>query len=669
MILGIVYAYSMDVSTLNLIIVLLLTAVCVSIAFHYVKIPSIIGYIVVGIMLGPQFLSWIENGPEIRGIAEFGIVFLLFTVGLDFSLSKLIAMRATVFGYGSLQVIISILITFLVGLYFNMSIPSALIVGGIVAISSTAIALKQLSDQNELYSPHGNNALGILLLQDLAVIPFLMLIPSMGLSLQTPIAAAILIAILKGVAIIFLILVLGQKILRPVLQKIASTQSIELFTLTILLISLSIAWLTHMMGLSLALGAFLAGIMLGETEFRHQITLEIRPFRDVLLGLFFITIGMQLNLQNINETWPWVLLLLTAILIFKPILIAILGILLRQNIQDTVRTGLVLAQGSEFSFAILLLAYQYQLLPADYTQVILAGLLLSMMLSPLLIRYNGIIAKKLCPQKLTKSRPGTPSALTQLSEKHQQHAIICGYGRVGQNIAKLLRQQDYYYTIIDLNPERTEEATLAGEDVIYGNASHHSILRAAGIRLAKALMVCVNDYPTTIQIVQEARQLSQKIPIVVRSYDDSNLSILQQAGATEVVPEVQETSLILGSHMLLWMGTPAVQVLQLIEQTRHDNYHLFSKIFTLDARNPQLHEKRLHLIELPEHAFAVGRTLRELYLDDIRVEIVATKRKGIHSLQPDPTMILQVGDVLILFAETVDIEHAERYLLSGFVPH
>jgi monovalent cation:H+ antiporter-2, CPA2 family len=660
----------MDASILTLIIALLLTAVCVSVAFHYLKIPSIIGYIVVGIMLGPQVLGWIEKGPEIRGIAEFGIVFLLFTVGLDFSLSKLIAMRAIVFGYGSLQVIISVIATFLVSLYFNMNISSALIVGGVVAISSTAIALKQLSDQNELYTQHGNNALGILLLQDLAVIPFLMLIPNMGSALNTPIAAAILLALLKGIAVIILILLLGQKILRPLLQKIASTQSIELFTLTVLLISLSIAWFTNLIGLSLSLGAFLAGIMLGETEFRHQINLEIRPFRDVLLGLFFITIGMQLNLQNLPETWPWVLLLLAGILIFKPALITVLGILLRQSAQTSLRAGLILAQGSEFSFAILLLAYQYELLSANYTQVILAGLLLSMMLSPVLIRYNGVIAKKLCPSKTKPKQANNSSIIAPfVDEKHRQHAIICGYGRVGQNIVQLLRQQDYFYTIIDLDPKRTEEATATGEEIIYGNASHHAILQAAGIGVAKTLVICMSDHSTTLKIIQQVRQISQKIPIIVRSYDDSNLAILRQAGATEIVPEVQETSLILGSHILLWMGTPAVQVLQLIDKTRHDNYELFSKIVTIGNSNSQLHEKRLHLIELSDDAFAVGKTLSELCLDEINVDIVATKRKGIHSLQPAPMMILQGGDVLILFAETSDLEQAEQYLLSGFVPH
>lgn len=659
---------NVDASTLNIIIILLLTAVSVSVVFHYLKIPTIVGYIVVGIILGPQVMNWLGSGPQIRSIAEFGIVFLLFTIGLEFSLSKLIAMRATVFGYGSLQVIISILATFLVALYFGINVPSALVIGATVAMSSTAIALKLLQDQNELYLAHGNNALGILLLQDLAVIPFLILIPNLSHGLETSIAAAILLAILKGACVIALIIILGRKILHPLLQKIANTQSIELFTLAVLLISLSTAWLTHIIGLSLALGAFLAGIMLGETEFRHQINLEIRPFRDVLLGLFFITIGMQLNLHAIDNTWIWIALLLTAIIIFKPLLITILGVMLRQSVKTSLRTGLVLSQGSEFSFAILLLGYKYKLLSSDYTQVILAALLISMMISPLLIRYNEVIARKLCRDK-RKAKPLQDTIAFQLKEKYQQHAIICGYGRVGQNIAKMLQQQSYHYTIIDSNSNRTEEASLAGEEIIYGDASHHAILQAAGIRLAKALIICIDDYHSAIKIIHQARQVNQKVPIIVRCYDDSTLSILLQAGATEVIPEVQETSLILGSHVLLWMGTPAIHVLQLLEQTRQDNYQLFSKVFSHAINLSESHEKRLFLLELPKDAFAIGKTLDELCLEDISVEIVATKRQGIRSLQPDPGMILQAGDVLILFAENINLERAEHYLLSGFVPH
>tara|TARA_B100000989_G_scaffold298413_1_gene287611 strand:+ start:606 stop:1742 length:1137 start_codon:yes stop_codon:yes gene_type:complete len=370
-----------------------MAAVATTVVFRYLRIPVILGYIVVGVLLGPHAVGLIADGQNIRDIAEFGVVFLLFTIGLELSFKRLTTLKNVLISYGGLQISATVIITQVIGIWLGLTLIEAMIVGFVVAMSSTAIVTKQLVDQDELHTPHGTNALAILLLQDLAVVPCLILIPSLGqAALSSTIMLSVLFALAKGVIAIAFILLLGKRLLRPLFHHIAAAQSSEIFTLATLLVALSFAWVTDYMGLSLALGAFLAGITLAETEFRHQISAEVRPFRDVLLGLFFITIGIQFDLQALSITWQWILILVVALVIGKTLLISALGIILKNGLITSTRTGLVLAQGGEFGFVILILALDYELIPQDYGQVILSSLLVSMMLSPVFIRFNANIA-------------------------------------------------------------------------------------------------------------------------------------------------------------------------------------------------------------------------------------------------------------------------------------
>jgi len=382
----------MALSILDSILILLAVSIAVTTFLHRFHLPSILGYLIIGVVVGPYVLNWIPFNANTQELAEFGVVFLLFTVGLEFSLPKLAAMKTTVFGFGGLQVIIAVLVTTGMGVMFGMTMPESIVVGSVVAMSSTAIVLKSLADQGELYEAHGTAAVGLLLFQDLAVIPFLILVPSLVGVNGGALSGELFTAFLKGSAAILFLIALGQWVLRPLFHRVVKTQSMELLTIAILLIVLGAARLTHYLGLSLAMGAFLAGMLLAETEYRNQIQVEIRPFRDVLLGLFFITIGMRLNIPILLAAWPWVLLLLTALICFKVILITLLGFVFMKEKRDAFRTGLVLAHGGEFGFAILSLAMSYALLPQDYGQVVLGALFLSMVMSPVVIRLNGFIA-------------------------------------------------------------------------------------------------------------------------------------------------------------------------------------------------------------------------------------------------------------------------------------
>jgi len=384
----------MDHSVLDGIIVLLLLSVLAVALVRRLHLPPILGYLVVGAVFGEHAVGWIPGGKEVEFLAEFGVVFLLFMIGLEVSMAHLLAMRRVLLGLGGLQVALSTLSTVAVAMLIGVNWESAIAIGGALALSSTAIVVKQLQEQLEIHSRHGRNALGILLFQDLSVVPFLVAIPILA-SGSDAIGGALLISLGKAVLAFGIMFAVGHWALRPLLRWVTASYSVELFTLAILLLSLAAAWATYQMGLSLALGAFLAGVMLAETEYRHQIETEIRPFRDVLLGLFFVTVGTQLNLGALPEIWHWALLLTFGVIIGKGGLIVLLAWLMQRNLGVALRTGIVLGQGGEFGFALLALAITHGLMDNAAVQPILAALVLSMAIAPLLVRYNGAIAKHL----------------------------------------------------------------------------------------------------------------------------------------------------------------------------------------------------------------------------------------------------------------------------------
>ncbi|HID48859.1 MAG TPA: potassium transporter, partial [Chromatiales bacterium] len=434
------------------ILILLIIAVAVLALFLRLRLPPILGYLTVGALVGPYGLGWMADSEHTRDLAEFGVVLLLFTIGLEFSLPLLLRMKSAVLGLGGLQVLVTTLITVGIALQADLPLEVAIVLGGVVAMSSTALVIRQLSDQGELHSRHGRNAVGILLFQDVIVIPFLILVSTLAAPSGSATGTVLLLALGKGILALVLILGIGHWLMRPLFRGVARFRSTELFTLTTLLVALGAAWVTHMLGLSLALGAFLAGMMLGETEFRHQLDAEIRPFRNVLLGLFFITIGMLLDLGGLLDIWPKVLLLLGVLVFGKLIIIAGFCRLFGWDGSVSLRTGLVLAHGGEFGFAILTLALSTQLLPTDVGQLVLASLLLSMAFAPLVIRYNRALARWLLPRRDPPAMEPRQESIAADSQDLRQHVILCGYGRVGQTIGRLLREAGIPYTALDLDP-------------------------------------------------------------------------------------------------------------------------------------------------------------------------------------------------------------------------
>ncbi len=657
----------MEYGYLNEILILFaVAAVVVGTCLHF-KVPPILGYLVIGVMVGPFGFAIVADTEHTRALAEFGVVFLLFTIGLEFSLSHLIHMRGAVLGLGGAQVIGTTLIVTIIAGYLNLSLEASLVLGGIIAMSSTALVIKQLTDQVELHTRHGRNAVGILLFQDLMVIPFLILVSTPAVVNGGGAINTVLIAFAQGALALILIFVLGRWVLRPMFHLVARYRSMELFTLTALMIILGSAWITHQLGLSLALGAFVAGMMLGETEFRHQIEAEIRPFRDILLGLFFITIGMLFNIWLLPEIWQWVLLTLAGLIVFKMLFIFLLCRVAKWDLAVSLRTGLVLAHGGEFGFAILTLALAGGMIPNEYGQVILAALLISMGFAPLIIRYNGRLVARLMPQQAGDSKQTIKGRIEKTAHDLGNHIILSGYGRIGQNIAQMLKEEGFKYVALELDPVLVQNAVRAKEPVSYGDSTSLELLNAAGLERAAALVVSVEDPATALKILKQVRSANADIPVLVRTSDESHMQELMEAGASEVVPEALEASLMMASNLLFMLKVPPSRVLHKIRDVRNQRYETFRHLFPGGEVSTSAwvdNEAHMRAIELSKSSWASHHKVGELGLEQYGVKLLALLHEGQRISRPDANMQLCVSDTLILSGSPSALELAEKSLIS-----
>lgn len=555
---------------------LLLTLAVISVAlFRRLGLPPILGYLAVGTLLGPHALGWLEHGPVIHLLGEIGVAFLLFAIGLEFSLGQFWAMRRTLLGLGGAQVAIGTLSGALIAWWIGIPRAAAIVVGGALAMSSTAIVIKQLTDQLELQDRHGRLSLGILLFQDLAAVPFLVMIPILATAGDASLLLPLLWALAKAVFAFGVMLGLGRTVLRPLFAEVAAARSAELFTLTVLLVSLLAAWLTALLGLSLALGAFLAGMMLSETEYRHQIEVDIRPFRDVLLGLFFVTVGMQLDLSVLPELWFWVLLLVLGLVVGKGTLIGLLALATGSGRRAALRTGLVLGHGGEFGFALLSLALGTGLLALEDSQPILVAVVISMLIAPLLVRHNGALTRRAFPPPRGSADEQQQAwEIARATADTDGHVVICGFGRVGQQLARLLRDEGLDYVALDLDPDMVKAGWEQGERVYYGDARHREVLAATGLERARALVIGFDQPQAALALLHQARGLRDDLPILVRARDDVHLQRLLAAGATEVVPETLETSLMLATQLLLLLDVPMERIAATMQTVRRGRYSL-----------------------------------------------------------------------------------------------
>jgi CPA2 family monovalent cation:H+ antiporter-2 len=531
-------------------------------------------------------------------------------------------------------------------------------------MSSTAVLTKLLAERLQLDSAHGREIMGVLLFQDLAVVPFLIVIPSLT---QPPEQLAMLvgIALLKAVVVLAVILVFGQRLMRKWFHFVARAKSSEVFVLNVLLITLSLATITELAGLSLALGAFVAGMLISETEYRLQVEEDIKPFRDVLMGLFFVTIGVKLDLHIVVGLWWQVLLGLLALLLIKSLIVGLLSWRLGSSPGNAIRSALWLCAGGEFGFVLL---GEIVRLPKEVQQVALTVLVLSMLIAPFIIQYSErIVVRFVASEWLMRSMQLTRIAAQSMGA--EKHAILCGFGRSGQYLARFLAQEDINYVALDLDPDRVREAAAGGENVVFGDVGRKEALMAAGLMRASVVIVTFSDTQLAERVLHHVQELRPDLPVIVRTADERDMERLSKAGAAEVVPEMLEASLMLASHALVLVGVPINRVLKRIRQTRSQRYSLLRGFYRgmsdRDHDEDDEHQPRLHSVLLAQGAAGIGRTLDTLNLEELGCEVSAIRRRGIRALEPAPETVLEEGDVIVVLGLPEAVMVAEERLLQN----
>ncbi|HEX5093489.1 MAG TPA: monovalent cation:proton antiporter-2 (CPA2) family protein [Burkholderiales bacterium] len=649
------------------VLVLLAGGVLAVVACRSLGLPPVIGYLAAGVALGPHALGLVAGTASVRRLAEFGVVFLMFSIGLEFSLTKLRAMGRSVFGLGLAQVAVSIALCVASALLVGGSWQAGIALGGALAMSSTAIVSKLLGERLELDTPHGRDAIGVLLFQDLAVVPLLILVPALGAPVEA-IGRDIAAALLKGAIVLAIVILAGPRVMRAWFGVIARRRSTELFVLNVLLITLLLSFVTEFAGLSMALGAFLAGMLISETEFRYQVDEDIKPFRDVLLGLFFVSVGMLLDVGEVLARAWLVLLLLVLLLAVKGAVIGLLARAFGAEPGTALRTAILLAQGSEFGFVLLAQARLAGLAPEPVLQALLAAMILSMLVSPFLISASDRIALRFAASEwMSRSLAIHRVAVSTLET--ERHVIILGYGRNGQRLARLLEAEGVRYVALDLDPERVREAALAGDTVVYADCSRREALVAAGVARAAAVVVTFADVAAAARVLAHVHALNASVPVIVRARDEGDIAPLTAAGASEVVPEAFESGLMLASHALVWVGVPLARVMRRVSQVREQQYGLLRGLYHGASDAPDTGDNlqpRLHAVTLDARAAALARPLDVPALEAIGVQARAVRRPGqSRKLAPEEAGELREGDVIVLLGPPPALAVAEMRLLQG----
>jgi monovalent cation:H+ antiporter-2, CPA2 family len=637
--------------------------------FRILGLPAMLAYFMIGIVLGPHALGLLEDEESGRQVAEFGIVFLMFSIGLEFSLPKLYAMRKTLFGLGGGQVVLTLLASLVLGKLAGLSLTSAFIIGAAITMSSTAIVSKILMERVDLNSRHGRLSIGVLLFQDLAVIPILVLIQTLG-SHSDNWLDVLGLTLFKSSILLFLLFKFGKNILNFWFELVAKQRSRELFVLNVLMVTLLMAAATNFVGLSYALGAFVAGMLISETKYRYQVESDIAPFRDILLGLFFISVGMLLNVSVLVEHIGLIILLLILFLVFKIGLIALLTKFYGFEMGVGVRTGIILGQAGEFSFVVLALGLQTNLIDGDSLQLVLSVAVLSMLVAPFIIQKNGRIARALV-KSYSRNSIKVVDTIQEHSQDLRDHVIICGYGRSGQYLGRFLREENIPYVALDMDASRVQEAASAGENVIYGDAGRRSVLEAAGLARAKAVIISYAETRGTMKVLHVIQERNPSLPVIVRTHDDSEMDALRDAGAAEVVPEILEGSLMLASHALVTLGVPLNRVVKRIRLFREERYKMFKGYFrgVSDADTATASLPQLHSVEVYKNFYAHGLRLDHIPFGDFAVEVKQLRRPNMpEPIAPRDDIMLNEGDILVLLGSNAALIAMEVYLISGRKP-
>lgn len=645
------------------LLLLLVASVPIAFLFNRLRLPTIAGFMITGILIGPYGLRLIKDAHAIEALAEIGVVLLLFTIGLEFSLRRIAGMKRLVLLGGGLQVLLTALLVSGVAYFLGRPVNQSIFFGFLFALSSTAIVLKSYADRAEIDAPHGRAGVGILLFQDLSIVLMMLMIPVLGGG-EGSSPARIALTLGAAIAAIAAIILTARFVVPSLLYHIVKLRSPEVFIIFVVLMILGTAWLTAQFGLSLALGAFIAGMVLSESEYSHQIVADVLPFRDVFNSVFFVSIGMLLSVSALVADFPVVLAWVLALIIGKTLLVLAVVRLLGYSLRVATMTGMGLAQVGEFSFILAKAGLPQALLSdLDYRRF-LAASIISMIATPFLIKAAPRVAYAL--QSLFSSGSALEPTVTGFDPAEPDlrgHVIVVGYGLNGRNLAKVLKRVKVPYLVLELNAEVVREASAQGERIIYGEATRKEVLHHVGLERARILVLAISDPTATRHTVWQARQMNPDIHIIVRTRYMSELTDLRQLGADEVIPEEFETSIEIFSRVLREYGIARHVIQRQVGEIRSEGYQML--------RAPSLPHVELSEIAgalggastetlfVEADSTAIGKTLGELQLrTKTRVTVVAIARDGDTDINPGPDLEFRAGDVLVLLGSPEQIDRA-----------
>ena len=611
----------MEIKWLNDICIVFAAAVAVVLLCHRLKIPSIVGFLLTGILVGPHGLGLVHTAHEGEAMAEIGVVLLLFTIGAEFSLRELLRIKRQVLVGGFLQVAFTVAALFWIGRYLGLSGPQAIFVGFLISLSSTAIVLKLLQERASIESPHGRLALAVLIFQDIAVVFMMLFTPLLAGGAGDPVRALLLLAG-KGVLIIILAVVGAEWLVPWLLRQVARTRSRELFLLSVLVVCLAVAWLTASMGLSLALGAFLAGLIISESEYSHQALGNVLPFRDAFTSFFFISIGMLLDVRFLLQEPVFIFLGSVGALLVNGLITTLVALLLGYPLRTAVIAGISLAQVGEFAFVLSRTGLEHGLLNGHTYQLFLTISVLTMLMTPSLIalapRLADAVASWPWPKRLKDGLFAASLGLENDPIALKDHLIITGFGINGRNVARSARAAGIPYVVIEMNPETVRLEKSKGESIYYGDASQAAVLEHAGVRNARVLVSTVPDPAASRRAIAEARVLNPGLHIIARTRFDQEVGNLYSLGADEVIPEEFETSVEIFTRVLVKYLVPREEIEKQIAEIRAAGYGIFRQreddLPSFSEWESQLHEVEISALNVEEGAPLAGRTLAELQL-------------------------------------------------------
>jgi CPA2 family monovalent cation:H+ antiporter-2 len=646
----------MEIPLFKDILIIFGLAIIVIFICSRVYIPPTVGFLITGILGSPHGLGLVRSVGEVEILAEIGVVLLLFTIGIEFSMENLLRVRRSVLIGGTAQVFITILVTFIIAFKSGLSLSQSLFAGFLVSLSSTAIVLKILQDRAEIESPQGRTTLAILIYQDIIVVPMMILIPLLSSRASSGIGPAIL-SLLQGIGVIALVILSARWIVPKLLFLIARTRSKELFLLSIIFICFSVAFLTYHVGLSLALGAFLAGLIISETEFSHETLGSIIPFKDIFTSIFFVSIGMLLDIDFLFHHPLQVLSMTLAVVIVKGLLALFSVLLLGLPLRVAILVGLSLCQVGEFSFILFMKGVDLGLLQGDYYQLFLNIAVITMGLTPLMISLSSRLANAAVkipfPNRLlTGLRPEMMSEKSPEGLHKKDHLIIVGFGLNGKNLAGTTKAAGIPYVIIEMNPETVLEERKKGEPIFYGDSTREEVLKSAGLARSRILVIVIADPAATRRIVSTARKMNPKIYIIARTRFVSEMEGLHRVGADEVIPEEFETSIEIFSRVLAKYLIPRNEIEQLISGVRMDGYHMLRTgkkgpdAFTdLKQHLPGI---EIGTFRVHSEGSATGKSLKELQLRSLyEVTLLAVQRNGQTISNPKSETRILAGDILV----------------------